>query len=69
MDYLNINKLGNKFEALTHIIYNNINLLQISEVKLEDSFPIAQFQIKGLSVAYRYDRNGKAGGHSRRYKF
>ena len=27
-----------------------------------DSFPTAQFQMKGFSVPYRYDRNGKGGG-------
>ena len=28
----------------------------------DDSFPTAQFQMKGFSVPYRYDRNGKGGG-------
>ena len=35
------------------------NILLISETKLNDSFPFAQFKIKGFSVPYRYDRNGK----------
>ena len=48
-----------KFEALTYIIDNNIDLLLISETKLDDSFPIAQFQMKDFSVLYRYDKNGK----------
>ena len=51
--YLNINSVRNKFEALTYIIDNNINLLLISETKLDDSFPSAQFQMKGFSVPYR----------------
>ena len=34
----------------------------ISETKLDDSFPIAQFQMKGFSVPYRYNRNEKDGG-------
>ena len=63
MGHLNINSVRNKFEALTYIIDNNINLLLISETKLHDSFPTAQFQMKGFSVPYRYDRNGKGGGH------
>ena len=62
MDYLNINSDRNKSEALTYIIDNNIDLLLIFETKLDDSFPIAQFQMKGFSVPYRYDRNGKGGG-------
>ena len=51
--HLNINSVRNKFEALTYIIDNNINLLLISETKLDDSFPSAQFQMKGFSVPYR----------------
>ena len=56
MGYLNINSVRNKFKALTYIIDNNIDLL------LDDSFPTVQFQMKGFSVPYRYDRNGKCGG-------
>ena len=62
LGHLNINSVRNKFEVLTYIIDNNIDLLLISETKLDDSFPTAQFQMKGFSVPYRYDRNGKGGG-------
>ena len=34
----------------------------ISETKLDDSFPSAQFLIKGFSAPYRLDRNSKGGG-------
>ena len=62
LGHLNINSVRNKSEALTYIIDNNIDLLLISETKLDDSFPTAQFQMKGFSVPYRYDRNGEGGG-------
>ena len=62
MGHPNINSVRNRFEALTHIIDNNTDLLLISETKLDDSFPTAQFQMKGFSVPYRYDGNGKGGG-------
>ena len=62
MGHLNINSVRNKFEALTYIIDNNIDLLLISETKLDDSFPIAQFQMKGFCVPYRYYKNGKDSG-------
>ena len=62
LGHLNINSVRNKFEALTYIIDNNMDLLLISETKLDDSFPTAQFQMKGFSVPYRYDRNRKSGG-------
>ena len=55
LGHLNINSVRNKFEDLTYIIDNNIDLLLISETKLDDSFPTAQFQMKGFSVPYRYD--------------
>ena len=70
--HLNNNLVRSKFEALINIIDNNIdlytqyhhniNLLLISETKMDDSFPIVQFQMKGCSVPYRYGRNGKGGG-------
>ena len=59
---LNISSVRNKFEVLTYIIDNNIDLLLISETKLDDSFPTAQFQMNGFSVTHRYDRNGKGSG-------
>ena len=62
LGHLNINSVRNKFEALTYTIDNNTDLLLISETKLDDSFPKAQFQMKGFGVLYRYDRNGKSGG-------
>ena len=34
----------------------------ISETKLDDSFPTAQFLIKGFNAPYRFDRNSKGGG-------
>ena len=61
LGHLNINSVGNKFEAFTYIIGNNMDFL-ISETKLDDSFPTVQFQMKCFSVSYRYDRNGKGGG-------
>ena len=55
LGHLNINSARKKFETLTYVIDNNIDLLLISETKLDYSFPIAQFQMKGFSVPYRYD--------------
>ena len=44
--HLNTNSVRNRFEAHTYIIDNNIELLLISEIKLDDSLLIAQFQMK-----------------------
>ena len=62
LDHLNFNSVRNKFQALRCIIENNVDLLLISETKLDDFFAIAQLLMKGFSVTYRYDRNGKNGG-------
>ena len=62
LGHLNINSIRNKFEALKFIINNNIDIYLISETKLDDSFPSAQFLIKGFSAPYRFDRNSKGSG-------
>ena len=39
----NINSLKNKFEFLISLIKDNIDILMISEIKLDSSFPTNQF--------------------------
>ena len=41
--HLNINSIRNKFDALSLIVKNNVDILMISETKLDDSFLTAQF--------------------------
>ena len=43
-------------------ITNNIDILIISETKLDNSFPEGQFLIPGYSSPYRFDRNCRRGG-------
>ena len=59
--HININSLRNKFELLSEI-RDKIDLLMISETKLNSSFPNAQFYMKSYSKPYRLDRNRKGGG-------
>ena len=61
-DHLNINSVRNKSEPLIYTIDNNIDVLLISETKLDDSFPIAQFHMKDFIVSYRNGSNGKGSG-------
>ena len=42
---LNINSLRNKFDSLVRILHNNLDILFISETKIDSSLPTAQFQI------------------------
>ena len=58
---LYINSLRNKFDSLVRMLHNNLDILLISETKIDFSFPTAQFQIKGYKT-YRLDRKNNGGG-------
>ena len=58
---LNINSLRNKFDSLVRMLHNNLDILLISETKIDSSFPTAQFQIEGYTT-YRLDRNANGEG-------
>ena len=60
--HLNINSIRNKFELLSKQIKGNVDVLMISETKIDDSFPVGQFLIEGFCTPYRLDRNSKGGG-------
>ena len=60
--HLNINSLRNKFEILKETITNKVDILLISETKLNSSFPLNQFHIDGFTTPYRLDRNQIGGG-------
>ena len=63
LGHVNINSIRNKFDAFTYIIGYNIDIILISETKIDDTFPTAQFFIiKGFSAPYRQDRNRLGGG-------
>ena len=47
--------MRNKFDSLGNIINNNIDILIISETKLDPSFPTGQFHIHGFSEPFRFD--------------
>ena len=59
---LNINSLRNKFEQLSLMISGNIDVFMISETKLDETFPAAQFSLPGYCNPYRFDRNRNGGG-------
>ena len=60
--HLNINFLRNKFEALKSLVYGKVDILEISETKLDESFPINQFILEDFSIPFRADRNTLGGG-------
>ena len=60
--HLNINSLRNKFEDLKMLCKDNIDILVLTETKLDESFPTAQFIIDGFVKPFRLDRDGLGGG-------
>ena len=60
--HLNINSIRNKFELLSEQSKGNVDVLMISETKIDDSFPVGQFLIEGFCTPYKLDRNSKDGG-------
>ena len=59
---LNINSLRNKFGFLSSQITNFVDILLLSETKLDDSFPTGQFSLNGYSKLCRLDRSSNGGG-------
>ena len=59
---LTINSLRNKFGFLSSQITKYVDILLLSETKLDDSFPTAQFLLNGFCKPYRLDRSSNGGG-------
>ena len=47
---------------LSDQIKGNIDVLLVSETKIDDSFPIRNFLMDGFRTLYRLDRNSNGGG-------
>ena len=60
--HLNINSIRNKFYLPANQIIGNVDVLVISETKLDASFPIDQFKVPGFSTPFRTDRDQYGGG-------
>ena len=60
--HLNINSLRYKFEQFKIIVGNHLDIIVITETKLDISFPTSQFLLEGYCEPYRKDRTGEGGG-------
>ena len=60
--HININSVRNKFAQLIYIVSNEIDVLMVSETKLDDTFSTSQFLMQGYSTPFRKDRTSKGGG-------
>ena len=59
---LNINSIANKFDELKVVVGGNLDILVITETKLDSTFSTNQFHINGFSKPYRRDRDRNGGG-------
>ena len=60
--HLNINSVRGKFESLKTIIQGNIDVLIITESKLDQSFSMNMFDIEGYRSPFRRDTSIYSGG-------
>ena len=60
--HLNINSIRNKFEELKLLVKDSLDLIIITETKIDNSFIINQFLIDGFSMPFRADRDKHGGG-------
>ena len=58
---LNINSISNKFDQLKLLARGKVDILVITETKLDSTFSTFQFLIEGYSEPYRFDRNRNGG--------
>ena len=58
--HLNVNSLRYKMPEIANVL-NNLDILGLSETKIDESYPNAQFHVEGFNL-YRKDRNCFGGG-------
>ena len=59
---LNINSISGKFDQLKCLISNHVDILVLTETKLDEMFTRFSFLVDGFSLPFRLDRNQKGGG-------
>ena len=59
---LNINSVYPKFDQMKFSLQGKVDILILTETKLDESFRTIQFLIEGYSKPFRLDRNRNGGG-------
>ena len=59
---LNINFLPNKFNQLKELVLKQVDILVLTETKLDDSFPNSHFSVHEFSEPFRIYRKISGGG-------
>ena len=58
---LNSNSLRNKLEFFFEFVRAKLDILMILEIKIDESFPLTQFNINGFKTPFHYDHNSSGG--------
>ena len=58
---LNINSLPNNFKDLKILVKGKVDIIVITESKLDHTFPDSSFRISGYNNPFRKDRNRNGG--------
>ena len=59
---ISINSIRNKIELLSEAVLGNIDILLVSETKINMSFPTSEFVIQDFAVPFRLDGTNTGGG-------
>ena len=59
---LNINSISGKFDQLKCLISNHVDILVLTETKLDEMFTTSSFLIDGFSLPFQVDQSQKGGG-------
>ena len=50
---ININSLPATFDQVKEVIFKNVDILVVTETKLDETFPLGQFYVEGFTMPYR----------------
>ena len=59
---INITSIRSQFDPLMAAVARNIDILLITETKIDSTFPVNHFYLNGYNVPYRHDRNTNGSG-------
>ena len=60
--HISINSIRNKFEFYSAQVKGNIDVLMVSEIKIDNSFSVGNLVTDGFSTPYRLGRDSNGGG-------
>ena len=61
LSYINVNSIRNKLDDLKLLLEKSLDIICISETKLDETLPTVQFAIEGFSKPYRLDVTTNSG--------